>query len=26
VLKVLNESYNLMPITTPEADLAAMLD
>jgi len=25
VLKLLNESYNLMPITTPEADLAAML-
>jgi hydroxylamine reductase len=25
VLKLLNENYNLMPITTPEADLAAML-
>jgi hydroxylamine reductase len=25
VLKLLNENYNLMPITTPEADLAAIL-
>jgi hydroxylamine reductase len=25
VLKLLNEKYNLMPITTPEADLTAML-
>ena len=25
VLKLLNETYNLMPITTPEEDLAAML-
>jgi hydroxylamine reductase len=25
VLKLLNENYNLMPITTAEADLAAML-
>ncbi len=25
VLKLLNENYNLMPITTPEADLATML-
>jgi hydroxylamine reductase len=25
VLKLLHENYNLMPITTPEADLAAML-
>jgi hydroxylamine reductase len=25
VLKLLNENYNLMPITTPEADLAAVL-
>jgi hydroxylamine reductase len=25
VLKLLNENYNLMPITTPEEDLAAML-
>jgi len=25
VLKLLNEKYNLMPITTPEADLAKML-
>ena len=24
VLKLLNEKYNLMPITTPEADLAAI--
>lgn len=25
MLKLLNENYNLMPITTPEADLAAIL-